>query len=358
MDSANERVTGTYPFRVFISYTHEDKTLIQQVDAILRENGLVPVWDQDIRPGKYFTDEIKRQIATAHVFMPLITAHSRTRPWVHQEIGFANGIDIPVLAIALDTLPEGMIAGIQALDLHGDLSALSHRLKEARIDGLVLPVDHQSELQRLAVSSEVADFPEQRTELLLRHARGIPGPARVRQRAMFSSFSLPSGGPDDPQWAPMRHGAYGSDYFRDLLSQERRVLEGHAREGGCSLILHPFVSPGGAESGLHRAQLALLSAFLDSMPAEKFTVAISETGIAGNLTLIGDWMLAAVVPPQPGRHYRGTFFTRHAPTVLRRLSEFDAELKMHLDRSGTPAHGSRDVAISRIQDMLRSLPAE
>src|SRR4051812_22832436 len=111
-----------YPFRVFVSYAHEDRKLIPQVEAALKELGMVPVWDKQIQLGRPFTDEIKRKIATAHLFLPLITKLSKAKPWVHQEIGFANGIDVPVLAVGLGTLPGGMIAGIQAVTLKGGLS--------------------------------------------------------------------------------------------------------------------------------------------------------------------------------------------------------------------------------------------
>src|SRR4051812_17302682 len=104
-----------YPFRIFISYSHEDKKAVEGIDIVLRREGLTPVWDKEVKPGTSFTDSIKRQISTAHLFMPLLTRGSQDRPWVHQEIGFAIGIDVPVLPIALDQLPGEMVAAIQAL---------------------------------------------------------------------------------------------------------------------------------------------------------------------------------------------------------------------------------------------------
>src|ERR1043165_4876801 len=101
-----------YPLRIFLSYAHADKDKVKQIADLLNYMGLLPVWDKDIAAGTVFDDRIRRQIAQAHLFMPLLTANSYNRLWVHQEIGFALGIGVPVVPIAIGTLPEGMLSGI------------------------------------------------------------------------------------------------------------------------------------------------------------------------------------------------------------------------------------------------------
>jgi hypothetical protein len=83
-----------YHFRVFLSYAHADRGKVERIDVLLREIGLTPVWDRDIAGGTAFDDGIRRRIAQAHVFMPLLTSNSREQPWVHQEIGYALGIGV------------------------------------------------------------------------------------------------------------------------------------------------------------------------------------------------------------------------------------------------------------------------
>ena len=54
--------------------------------------------------GERFTERIKTLISHSHVFIPLLTEVSHTRPWVHQETGFAIALRVPVLPIAVDRL--------------------------------------------------------------------------------------------------------------------------------------------------------------------------------------------------------------------------------------------------------------
>lgn len=81
-------------FRIFLSYAHADIDRIERIDLVLRDMGLIPIWDKDIPVGRVFDDVIRSQIARAHVFMPLLTLNSVGRPWVHQEIGYALGIGV------------------------------------------------------------------------------------------------------------------------------------------------------------------------------------------------------------------------------------------------------------------------
>ena len=111
-----------YPYRVFLSYAHADRAVVEQVSSLLQGLGLVPVWDRNIRPASRFTDFIRDSIDTAHVFMPLLTEHALQRPWVHQETGYALGRDVPVLPLAVGGVPGEMIAELHALQGHSGIS--------------------------------------------------------------------------------------------------------------------------------------------------------------------------------------------------------------------------------------------
>ena len=57
-------------FRVFISYSHEDRSLVEGIAAILEANGLKPMWEENFAYGQGFHEQIKNFIAHAHVFSP------------------------------------------------------------------------------------------------------------------------------------------------------------------------------------------------------------------------------------------------------------------------------------------------
>lgn len=344
--------------RVFLSYAHGDANVLYRVVRALEAAGMVPVWDAEIQPGRTFTTDIQRRIATAHVFMPVLTPNSVGRPWIHQEIGFALGIDVPVVPLAIGELPGEMIEGLQAVVVKDDLTDLDSALERFKCDELVPNGQRGSILQALGVAVQIADFTEERTRTLVAFARETAKPSPIRQRAIFSSFSLPDADPSDPLWDAIELRRHRSDYYRQLLREERRILEEHARGGGCYLILRPFLDYRAVGPGVHRQQLQVLAGFLRAMPSSLVTVAIADTGEHGNLTLVGDWFGARALPPRPGSEYRDTLFSHHGPTVLRWVEQFDEEVSSILRRNKVGALESRDYALHRIQARLKQLPSD
>ena len=179
-----------YRLRVFLSYAHADRTIVNRMDAVLADMGLSPVWDRELSAGQPFDDGIRRHIATAHVFMPVLTAASSRavgtpgdricpRHWCarhpHRTRRDLAGNDRRV---------AGYCGGRGSLRL-----SRSPGTGEARIVGA--PGAHRSELERIGITTQIADFSEERTKLLVMTARHVAPPATVRQRALFSSFALP-----------------------------------------------------------------------------------------------------------------------------------------------------------------------
>ena len=266
----------TYPYRVFISYAHADRSLVEALDAILAASNLVPLWDKDITPGNPFTQEIKDLIARAHIFMPLITENSYTRPWVHQETGFAIALDIPILPLSVDAAPSEMISQVQAISVDGDLSDLADQLTQIDLEKLVVPKPN-----RPLGTFYVADLPEDRTESMIRYANWvmeIGEYAPLRLQARYSVFAIPDEAIDHPLWSQREGDARRSDHLRSLQRGERQILERHARMAGCRLIIDPTASTLSEQGSMAQAarQRALLD-FLKGMPPEKVEVVMSTT---------------------------------------------------------------------------------
>lgn len=342
-------------YRVFLSYSHEDAGLAEEVAAILRPRGLEPLYDRHIRPGTAFTEAIKGMIAHAHVFVPLITKNSRTRPWVHQETGYAMALHLPVLPIAVEEAPGEMIAELQAITVGRDLADLPARLDELSIEHLILP---------LAVGPismvEVTDWVEQRSEALARNAKRVLALGhcgRVKQRAALSSFSIPDKDPDDPVWEVRDGGRQRGDYSHYLLWQERRALDQHARAAGCDLLIDPSVETSGRTAEARVLRLQTLWEFLDSMPDEKVRVVCSERARDANITFVGDWFLAESRLHQPGKGWHQTVFNWHSPTVLQQVRQFDALFDSLLQEWCPQPASSREKAMSEIRRTIEELGA-
>ena len=121
---SNQNVT----YRIFISYSHEDRRLARILANILEENGLIPMWDENFTWGHGFPEQIKNFISHAHVFVPIVTKASSKRGWVHQEIGYARALNIPILPIGSEH-PDTVITLRAAADILCH-RALLHRDKK------------------------------------------------------------------------------------------------------------------------------------------------------------------------------------------------------------------------------------
>src|SRR6267378_684259 len=180
--------------RVFISYAHEDYETPLKIRNYLRCLGAHVLWDRSFALGSGFHEQIKTQIAYAHVFIPIITPSSSARGWVHQEIGYAMAMNVPILPVALKELPDAMIGPLHAVMLRDDddINRLGEHLKA---DALSLLVDqHDDPTLALHVC---ADESEDRAAMFYRYAsevRRLIGErqAMVLQSSALSSFHIPA----------------------------------------------------------------------------------------------------------------------------------------------------------------------
>jgi len=263
-----------HPFRIFISYSHEDKQLALIASEALTDLGYHTLWDADIHPGTAFSDAIKGLIHHAHIFMPLITESAAQRPWVHQETGYAMALGIPILPVAVDAVPGQMAADLLALVVNNDFSDFKQKISALDLEQLVLGNE-----QPAYSNLEVSDWAENRAEMLARHANRVielKFNGRIRQRAALSSFSIPDKDPKHPNWEQFEGKVPRSPFYRNLLRNERRALETHARAAGCDLIIDPEFCLERNGKTATQARLHILAQFLEDMPDDRVQVVLSR----------------------------------------------------------------------------------
>lgn len=345
--------------RAFISYSHSDRPAFEAVNATLRALGLAPWSDQDLEAGHGFTEQIQTKIAHSHLFVPILTPESHNRGWVHQEIGFAVALKVPCVPICIGRIPEGMIAMAHAVVFgdDADLSQLEEKIGRVRFVHLV-----QAASRELGAPSDCAQEPEDRALMIERYADEAHfnlGPSCVRIHGGMSSFSLPDESPEHPAWRARYADQPRSPNAYKLLRRERRSLEQHARAGGLGLIAHVGLDVDGhCGPGAKRARLCILKQFLESLrgPEERFRVALVSEHPPDLFLAVGDWFTAESRAPRPVRGVVQTVFTVHAPSVGRRLQEFDADLGKLLEARATPPIDSRQAAIAELDGLIRNLP--
>jgi hypothetical protein len=338
-------------YRAFISYSHKDVKSVVKLVEILENNGILPLWDKNLSFGSRFPEAIKDFIASSHVFIPLITESSNQRGWVHQEIGYAMALNVPVLPIVMGTLPEAMLHELHAITWEKDEDDdLANKLSEETFKFLVEDSHIHSPLY------EVAETSEDRTMMMVDYARkvyklGCSG--RVRQIGALSSFHIPDEPVYHEKWVK-RHSnldkcQLNMDFRNSKLLEERKILEKHALKSGCRLIINPSLDFKGDEARSIRIQELL--DFLKSMDDDKVEVVFNEEMMGRNLTILGDWFLAESVSGSLGG-YKQTVFTRHAPTVNRKKDAFDHEFDSLMKDQNQDGKSSREYAIERLNDIL------
>jgi hypothetical protein len=343
-----------YTYRVFVSYSHEDKAMVEMIVDVLKENGLKPMWDRNFYSGEGFHDQIKNFIAHAHVFMPFITEASSGRGWVHQEIGYAMALNVPVLSITLDRVPGEFLQQLLSIPFSHDRNELKEKLTK--------DVFHRRVSSAQRKSSPLfycATHREDRTRTMIEYASNVlelEEYGHVRQKGGLSSFHIPDK-PANHKDFKDRFGTHFSEHRCISLRDERRVLESHAREAGCSLIVDPQLDFSYFGPQAKIARLKTLIEFLESMENDKIAVAIvkPDQKEEDHLTIVGDWFVAESASASMGRGIRQTIFTRHAPSIMNRIETFDQEFKEHLDALGWTAETSRTKAIKTMKEIIADL---
>jgi len=339
--------------RVFISYSSEDQDLVEILVKILKEGGMKVLWRDNLRTGNKFGEELKVYIEHAHVFMPVLTKSSSSRGWVHQEIGYAIGLHIPVFPVTTEEIePEQMLKQFQATKLSNDQAILKKQLDIREFKDLIEIKPKSAKYERAARVGERARMLESYSQKVsLMKEFGL-----IRQKGGLSSFHIPGEWIGHRDWMDRYYPESKSDDHKELQRSERLALQKHADQAGCRLIINPAYAINGRDNLAAITRINTLIRFLNSMSESLIVIAIqnTETNIE-SLTMVGDWFLAESVSFKKGDGFTSTFFTRNATEISKRIKDFDDELNELLEKRGWTAENSRVKAIEELKLILNNL---
>lgn len=340
--------------RVFISYSRENKEFVERmVNYIKDECEVNVIWDKDLTAGTGFHEQIKDSIASSHIFMPLITNESSNRGWVHQEIGYAMGLNIPVLPLTTENNdPSGMLSMIHAVKIEQNIETLSNFLNKKTF---------QSVLKNSLVSPifQCAHLPEERTSMITQFAdriSNIEEYGMVRQKGGLSSFHIPDVSIIKQEWNDRYYPEQKSEYHKRLQRNERLSLEKHAQKAGYKIIINPNYAIRNRDKLSAVSRLKILISFLQNTINVPAVVGIvnKETPVE-SLTIVGDWFLAESVSFKTGDGFTNTFFTRNTSEIASRTEDFECELHELLDENNWTAENSREKAIEELIKIMNSI---
>jgi hypothetical protein len=124
--STADRIWAPKGYRVFLSHKTEVKRETADVKAKLQMFGVSSfVAHEDIHPTKAWQDEIESALMSMDAFVALLTDGFHDSLWTDQEVGFAVGRGVPIIAIRLGRDPYGFIGKFQALSCGWDAAPLA-----------------------------------------------------------------------------------------------------------------------------------------------------------------------------------------------------------------------------------------
>jgi TIR domain len=119
--TAADRIWGQGGYRVFLSHKAEVKKKAGDLKGSLSALGVSSfVAHTDIHPTKEWQDEIENALASMDAFVALLTEKFHDSDWTDQEVGYALGRGVPLIAVKLGRAPYGFIGRFQALSTTWD----------------------------------------------------------------------------------------------------------------------------------------------------------------------------------------------------------------------------------------------
>jgi hypothetical protein len=110
---------------VFISYAREETPWAQKLARALQESGFSVWWDQKLRAGVSWANEIEQQLNEARCVIVLWSVTSVASSWVQDEAAYAREANKLIQVVTADVdLPFGfrLLQGIWLKDWNGELT--------------------------------------------------------------------------------------------------------------------------------------------------------------------------------------------------------------------------------------------
>jgi len=108
--------TGQKSIRLFLSHKSGYKEKMSALKEQLAKYGVSAfVAHEDIEPDEEWQSEIELALNSMDAFIALLTEDFHESTWTDQEVGFAKGRDVPVIAIRLGRDPYGFIGKKQGI---------------------------------------------------------------------------------------------------------------------------------------------------------------------------------------------------------------------------------------------------
>lgn len=165
---SEKRIWNENEYRVFLSHKANVKREVATIKEKMSLYGVnCFVAHKDIHPTQEWQDEIENALLSMDAFVALMTEDFHESEWTDQEIGFAFGRGIPIIAVKLGRDPYGFIGKFQALSSNWkDLSKqlVKHLIKNERmLDAFIVATTNCTSYDHGNTLAEIFPFIEKKS---------------------------------------------------------------------------------------------------------------------------------------------------------------------------------------------------
>lgn len=120
--------------RIFISHKVEDKLYAARLKSWLANFGMDAfVAHEDIEVSDLWASSIEENLKSCNALVYICTDRANDSSWCQQEIGWALGRDIPVIAISFGAVPDAFLGRRQAMLLSNHRRLNLHNYYSAKL---------------------------------------------------------------------------------------------------------------------------------------------------------------------------------------------------------------------------------
>ena len=119
---------------VFISYSHNDQAVVDQLRDALADEGLSVFSDKSIRPGQRCDEAIEEALSKVSAVIVLWSQSSIQSDWVREEAAYAReqGKLLPVISMPASSVPIGF-SQLASIRLPGSGAEIDDKTRTAII---------------------------------------------------------------------------------------------------------------------------------------------------------------------------------------------------------------------------------
>lgn len=104
-------------YKVFLSHNAADAIWVKWIATNCNAFGIEAyLYEHDPKPGKLLADKVQAAIRVSDAVVVLLTANSQASPYVQQEVGFAKGLQRPVIPLVQPGIDQRALAMLQGVE--------------------------------------------------------------------------------------------------------------------------------------------------------------------------------------------------------------------------------------------------